>query len=320
MQSAINSAPAWLFRPQTALRVRWNMNTDTPLPPDVAAGENPPDGAMIDYYIGISTSGEVRLEIKDENGSVVRRYSSTDPTPTPDPMLAIPPYWVRPPQRLANEPGLHRFLWDLHYAPVPVPPDYPIAAAYRNTAPAATSPWAMPGKYTVVLTAGGKTYTQTLMLQMDPRVRTRAADLAAQFKLSRQVYDEWLTLNSTSETVKSLRGQLTEIRPRASEDLKKHIDALAEKLQTLAGGGGPPAAGANAKPTIASVTGRVRTLFNLFEDVDAAPTPAAAAAVPVVTRESRTVQDSWQLIRSQDIPALNQELRAAGLPELKLTK
>ena len=324
LQSSIKSATALLFRPQAALRIRWNMNPDTPVPPDVSAGENPPDGAMIDYYIGASTSGEVKLEIKDENGVVVRRYSSADPMPTPDPMLAIPPYWVRPPEKLANEPGPHRFLWDLHYAPVPgVQAQYPIAAVYRNTAPAATSPWAMPGKYTVVLTAGGKSYTQTLTLQMDPRVKTSTVDLSEQFRLSKQVYDEWMTLNSMSETVKVIRGQLTDLRPRASEDLKKHIDALGEKLQALAGGGGPPAgaaAAANAKPTIASVTGRVRTLFNLFEDVDAAPTPAAAAAVPVVREESRALQESWQLIRAQDIAALNQELGAAGLPTITLTK
>jgi len=126
-----------------------------------------------------------------------------------------------------------------------------------------------------------------------------------------------------SETIRIIRGQLTDLRPRASEDLKKHIDALGEKLQALAGGGGPPtggAAGANAKPTIASVTGRVRTLFNLFEGVDAAPTPAAAAAVPVVREESRALQESWQLIRNQDIAAINQELGAAGLPMIKLTR
>jgi hypothetical protein len=300
------------------------MNTDTPLPPDVSAGENPPDGAMIDYYIGASTSGEIKLEIKDETGAVVRRYSSADPMPTPDPMLSIPPYWLRPPEKLANEPGLHRFLWDLHYASVPgLQPQYPIAAVYRNTAPAATSPWAMTGKYTVVLTAGGKSYTQTLTLQMDPRVKASTADLAEQFKLSKQVYDEWLTLNSMSETVGIVRGQLTDLRPRASEDLKKHIDALGEKLQALAGSGpvvGPPPAGAPARPTIASVTVRVRTLFNLFEGVDAAPTPAAAAAVPVVREESRALQESWQLIRNQDIAALNQELGAAGLPMIRLMK
>ena len=81
------AANTTLFRPQTALRVRWNMNTDTPLPPDEPAGENPPDGAVIDYYLGSATSGPVTLEIRDAAGQVVRRYSSTDPVPPIDPML-----------------------------------------------------------------------------------------------------------------------------------------------------------------------------------------------------------------------------------------
>ena len=102
LQASIKSAPALLFRPQTAWRVRWNMNTDTPLPPDEAAGENPPDGAMIDYYIGAAPAKAVTLEIKDEAGQIVRRYSSADPLPTLDPALSIPPYWIRPPQKLAG--------------------------------------------------------------------------------------------------------------------------------------------------------------------------------------------------------------------------
>ena len=323
LQESIKSAPAILFRPQTASRVRWNTNTDTPLPPDVPAGENPPDGAMIDYYVG-SGSVPVTLEIKDEAGQVVRRYSSADPIPTPDPMLSIPPYWVRPPQKLASEPGLHRFLWDLHYAPVPgVQPQYPIAAVYRNTAPAPTSPWAMPGKYTVILTVAGKNYEQPLTVMMDPRVKTSGADLAEQFKLSKQLYDEWLALNSISENVRRIRGQLSELQKRTpAADLKTHIDALGEKLQALvgAGGGGPggPGAGAGAaRVTVAATTGRIRALFSLIEDVDVAPTPQVAGAVPDVLKDSRSLQESWQAIKTKDIPALNQELRAAGLSPLE---
>jgi len=328
MQASIKSAPALLFRPQTAWRVRWNTNTDTPLPPDEATGENPPDGAMIDYYIGASTSSPVTLEIKDEAGQLVRRYSSADPVPAPNPALAIPPYWVRPPQKLATEPGLHRLLWDMHYAPVPgLQPQYPIAAIYRNTAPDPTSPWAMPGKYTVVLTVAGKTYEQPLMLMMDPRVKTSLADLGEQFRLSKQLYDGWLALNSISESVRLLREQIAELRLRVpAGDLKTRLDALAEKLQALAGAGvGGPGAGAGAgagaaRATVTTTTGRLRTLFNLMKDVDLAPTPQAAAAVPDVVKDSRGLQDSWQAIKSQDIPALNQELRAAGLPVLEITR
>jgi photosystem II stability/assembly factor-like uncharacterized protein len=326
LQASITSAPALLFRPQTALRVRWNTNSDTPLPPDVAAGENPPDGAMIDYYIGTGATGTATLEIKDDAGQVVRRYSSADPLPTPDPALSIPPYWVRPPQKLAGEPGMHRFLWDMHYAPIPgLEPQYPIAAVYRNTAPEPTSPWAMPGKYTVVLTVGGKIYPQPLTIVMDPRVRTSNADLAEQFKLAKQLYDEWWALNSISEAVKRARGQLAESRPRVPEgNLKKHVDALAEKLQALAGaGGGGPGGrggGGGARLSIATTAGRVRTLFGLIQEVDLAPTTQAAAAVPDLLKDSRTLQESWRMIKSQDIPALNAELRAAGLHLIETEK
>jgi hypothetical protein len=323
MQASIAKAPAVLFRPQTALRVRWNTNSDTPLPPDEAAGENPPDGAMIDYYIGTHSSGPATLEIKDEAGVLVRRYSSADPLPTPDPALAIPPYWVRPPQKLAGEPGMHRFLWDMHYAPVPgVEPQYPIAAVYRNTAPEPTSPWALPGKYTVVLTVGGKSYQQPLMIVMDPRVKTSNADLAEQFKLSKQLYDQWLALNSISEIIKPIRGQIAELRPRVPEgDLKKHIDAFSEKLQALAGSGGGGrggrGGGVGSRPSIATTTGSLGTLFGLIQAVDLAPTPQASAAVPDLMRDSRSLQETWQAIRSQDIPALNHELSAAGQPVLR---
>jgi photosystem II stability/assembly factor-like uncharacterized protein len=324
LQEPIKSAPALLFRPQIAWRVRWNMNTDTPLPPDEPAGENPPDGAMIDYYIGSSAPAALTLEIKDEAGQTVRRYSSADPVPTLDTALSIPPYWIRPPQKLAGDPGLHRFLWDLHYAPIPgLPPQYPIAAIAHNTAPDATSPWAMPGNYTVVLTVDGKSYRQPLTLRMDPRVKTSRADLTEQFRLSKQVYDEWLALNSISESLRSIRGQIAEFRPQVTTgDVKTHLEAFAEKLQTLAGaGGGGPGAGAGATvATVATTTGRLRTLFNVMEEVDLAPTPQVAGAVPDLVRDSHLLQQTWETIKTQDIPALNRELQQAGLPVLKLTK
>ena len=100
-------------------RVRWNMNTDTPLPPDFPAGENPPDGAVIDYYLQSASTSPVTLEIKDAAGKTVRKYSSADKPEPPDPMLHIPTYWVRPPQTLSAEAGTHRFLWNMHYADVP---------------------------------------------------------------------------------------------------------------------------------------------------------------------------------------------------------
>ncbi|HEV7745371.1 MAG TPA: hypothetical protein VGO56_10285 [Pyrinomonadaceae bacterium] len=317
LQDSVVKAPALLFRPQTAIRVRWNTNSDTPLPPDEPAGENPPEGAIIDYQLA-ATSGPVILEIRNATGQIVRRYSSDDPLPIQDPALNVPPYWIRPPQQLSKEPGMHRFFWDLHYAPVPgLPPSYPIAAIYRNTAPDPTAPWAMPGNYTVVLKVGGESYEQPLTLKMDPRVKTSNADLAEQFKLSKQLYDEWLVLSPVSESVRKARARITELQSRAAEgDLKTRLNALSEKLQALAGGAAGPATGGGgvAQANLGTTIGRVKTLFDLIQDVDLAPTPQAAAAIPGVVKDSRVVEEMWQTIKSQDIPALNQQLRAAGLP------
>src|SRR5262249_31158142 len=181
LDARITNSPGFLLKPAPAYRVRWDMNTDTPLPPDFPAAENPPDGAVIDYYLQSAASGPVTLEIHDSAGKTVRKYSSADPVEPIDPMLEIPTYWVRPPQKLSGAAGMHRFLGDLHYAPVPgVKPEYPIAAVPHNTAPQATSPWVMPGQYTVVLTANGKSYSQPLTVQMDPRVKTSNADLEKQ--------------------------------------------------------------------------------------------------------------------------------------------
>ena len=80
-----NNNGTLLFKPQTALRVRWSFNTDTPLPPDEPVGENPPEGAMIDYSLGKEIAGPVTLEIRDDKGKTIRRYASTDPVPPPDP-------------------------------------------------------------------------------------------------------------------------------------------------------------------------------------------------------------------------------------------
>jgi photosystem II stability/assembly factor-like uncharacterized protein len=320
----VTKSKAFLFKPQTATRVRWNTNSDTPIPPDEAAGDNPPDGAVINYYLGAGVSGAITLDIKDDAGQIVRHYSSADPLPTPDPTLAIPQYWVRPPQGLESRAGLHRFLWDLHYAPVPgVAPQYPISAVAHDTAPEATSPWAMPGNYTAVLTVNGESYSQPFMIRMDPRVKASTSDLAEQFRLSKQLYDRWRELAAISDSVRRVRAQLTELRPRVPEgDLKTRVDALADKLQQFAGGGGPggPGGGGAARVTVASATGRIRALFTSIEEVDLAPTPQTTAAVSDVLKDSSAFQENWQSIKSQDVEGLNQQLRAAGLPVIELEK
>ena len=95
------------------------MNTDTPLPPDEPTAPNPPEGAIINYYLKSAASGPVTLEILGADGKLGRKYSSTDEVFTPDPAtITVPPYWFRPLHALPATAGMHRFTWDLHYQPL----------------------------------------------------------------------------------------------------------------------------------------------------------------------------------------------------------
>jgi len=320
LDSKATTSEALLFQPQAAIRVRWNMNTDTPLPPDFPAGENPPDGAVLDYYLQSAASGPVTLEIQDGEGKIVRRFSSADPVEPVDPKPNIPGYWIRPPRRLSSAAGMHRFLWDLHYPPVPgIKPEYPIAAVPHDTAPQATSPWALPGKYTVVLSVNGKVYSQPLTEQMDPRVKTTAAGLAQQFKLSKQVYENVLTVAPAVDQIESLRKQLSDIRQRASQaDLKAALEAFDKKLQALEGVAARRPGPANEAPSLGGMRARLLMLLGILQEADVAPTTQAASAVNELEQAVRPLMQQWEAVKSQDLAALNAQLRGVNLPELKL--
>jgi len=268
------------------VRVRWNMNTDTPLPPDEPAAQNQPDGAMIDYYL--AASGPVTLEVLDSAGKLVRRYSSDDPVPPADPMLAVPTYWVRPPHPLSNAPGMHRFVWDLHYSPLPeARPNLPMQAIVHDTAPASIAPWAMPGAYTVKLTAIGQSYTQPLTLKMDPRVHTPPAELAQQFALSKQIYDDLLKASKALDDIRKLRSQ--------NKDTP--LDQKLAAIEGAGGGGRGRGAPTGGPDTLTSVSGALSTLLRMIEAADVAPTTQVVAAVADRRKSLAGLLAQWKTMR-----------------------
>jgi photosystem II stability/assembly factor-like uncharacterized protein len=223
----LRQKPQLLYRPQRAWRVRWNKNTDTPLPADEPAGQNPPDGAIIDYYLA-SPASEVTLEILDANGALVRRFSSRDTAAPPQDTANVPAYWIRPPRVLSTTTGMHRFVWDLHYPPFPPKtPSFPIAAVPRDTPTDYSSPWVLPGTYTVRLTANGKTQSQSLTVQMDPRVKTPRAGLEQQFALSMKIY-ELLRKSTNDEQSEKLRTLLELLQTADAAPTTQMIEAAAE--------------------------------------------------------------------------------------------
>ncbi len=272
------SEPA-LFKPQHALRVRWNKNTDTPLPPDEPMGQNPPDGAVIDYYLPAAASGPVTLDILDGSGAVVRHYASTDPTPAAKDEGNIPWWWIRPVKALSATAGMHRFTWDLHYPPAAGSRNaYPIAATPHDTAPGPTSPWVVPSVYELRLSVDGKTYKQWLTVDIDPRVKTLATDLQQQFALSKEMYDDIGQLEAVSGRIRATRANL---RAATQSDAVKALRKQAAELSGAAGeedDEAPPTA-APDRETLSSLTQSLRALLRVLQEDDAAPTTQLAAAV-----------------------------------------
>jgi photosystem II stability/assembly factor-like uncharacterized protein len=177
-----------LFKPQKAMRIRWNMNTDTPLPPEEPAGQNPPDGAAIDISLKGDSKTPVVIEILDANNKIIRSISSTD-TMYAIPPVNIPLYWIRHQQIISAKAGAQRILWDMRYAPLNEPVSFPMTAVKHNTAPEPTAPWVMPGMYKVRLKVNGQTMEQPLQVVMDPRVKTSLKDLQRQHDLSMICYE-----------------------------------------------------------------------------------------------------------------------------------
>jgi photosystem II stability/assembly factor-like uncharacterized protein len=282
---ALHKNDVILFKPETAIRVRWNMNSDTPLPQEEPGGENPPDGAIIDYYLKENASGVITLEIRDSANKIIRVFRSDD-KPYDIPPVNIPLYWIRPQQLLSAAAGSHRFLWDLHYAPVAgIAPSYPIAAIYGNTAPVATSPWVMPGKYVVVLIVNGKSYNQSFSVRMDPRVKTNLKDLKQQHDLALICYNDRMKATSYLEKI---GGHLK----NASKDTEQQLTAFAGKNQGRRRGGG-------GSDNFNSLMNSFDNLLHSLEESDAPPTEQVIEGVNKMDEALLGLEKKWNEFESK---------------------
>ena len=339
------AAEATLFRPQVATRVRWNMNTDTPLPPDEPGGENPPDGAVIDYVLKSDASGPITIEIVDGTGRVIRRYSSEDKGEYPTPENApVPLYWYRKPLTLKTTSGMHRFLWDMRYQPLERSGrgrgGLPIAATPYNTVPTPNSIWAPAGLYSVKLTVNAQTLKRPLTLRMDPRVKTPPSGLAQQFEMSLAMYDGILDAQAALQKMRALRGhvkkaQETAAKSQSPPEVTEALAAFDKKAAALEGGAGGPGApgggmggqmgpggprGAGAQDTLTGIGSSLNALMSMLQDADVAPTSQLAAAVAERRNALRSLLDKWDLFSTRELAALNAVLKEANLAEIALER
>ena len=311
LSAAVLGAPAHLFAPQIAWRVRPNNYKDTPLPPETPEGQNPPAGAVIDYWLGKDAHGPVTLEIYSFSGQLVRRFSSDEVPPHIQADRYFDEEWLQPPENLSDSPGMHRFTWNLRYArPQAVSYEYSIAATFGEDTPTAVEgPFVLPGIYSIVLTADSQHYRAPLVVQLDPRVHTSSADLHAQLTFSQSLCAALERASTAYEGEKSAHAQLESLAQRLNA---AHGDrALLRDVEKLR-----DATAAHRDDTdLGTISGRISALEADAESADRAPT---AADSQMLGDESRALdQDvrAWHDDQSA-IATLNARLRRARLPAI----
>ncbi|HZO95190.1 MAG TPA: hypothetical protein VFB22_15700 [Candidatus Baltobacteraceae bacterium] len=269
---------ARVFAPAVAIRTRPGNDEAEASPPEVPMGENPPNGAYVDYVVPAGARGPVSIAVADARGAVLRAWSSTDAPSVPKPQdVPFPAYWIEKPMLPSAAPGMHRFVWDFHVA----------AAASRRRRRGGDGPFAPPGRYVVRVTIDGRSFDEPLVLRRDPRVRATDADLQAQYVLARDV-DALLARVQTAVT--------------QSDALRKKSPAQAGRIDAIAGAPpvedprnsvGTPATRFTTLRWYASALG---TLEYSVESADAAPTPDERATWEQLRRGAESALAAWSTL------------------------
>ena len=306
--------PGFLFEPAAAMRVRWDNNQDTPLPPEVPQGQNPPDGVAVDYYLREPARGPVTISIRDARGAFVREY--TDAAPAPDTRMPnVPAHWFKTPPTTSTSAGMHRLVWDLRY---PTPPSLEFEAngaesdtvSFGIIAPAVLGESSKqqpigslvpPGVYQVILAASGRSWTRKITVTNDPRSEATAEDIGELSRIEQQLQTGIATSRSAIDQVVGLR----------------------EAARRVHAGNGPIATAVSAfdKAAVATITALAgnRGLAGRLGDLqfaDLRPAPSTSAAVQGDCARADDALSRYRDFLVKDVTTLNAALKGGGVPAI----
>jgi photosystem II stability/assembly factor-like uncharacterized protein len=316
------TADVRLYEPAPAIRARWDVNGDTPLPVEVPAAPNPPEGAIIDYSLAAVPTGEVMLTITDARGKVVRTFTSTAPPPSTL-LPNVPDYWFAPPSVLTKNRGLNRFAWNLRYPNPKILPfgyfggllefieytlaDHAIPGKTPRDQP--EGPLAGPGHYTVELSAGGKSDRQTLVVKADPRIRASEADLNTQSELAARItdalamtYDGFLSLKELRTSVAARLKALAD--SKAAKDVTDAVRAFEKKVDAVQ-------TGTSAAPGVGIVNRDLARYYSMLTSGDARPAERLRLSIGESCAALTNALASWRNLNAADVAAVNKALANA---------
>jgi photosystem II stability/assembly factor-like uncharacterized protein len=309
--SAHSNDDVVLYKPVIAYRLRWPEQYERRQP----VAPNPPTGAVISYYLKTASKDEVKLDILDAQGKLVRSYSSVEKK-----QAETPPEWPdqEPPQeKIPVEAGLNRFAWDLRYEPARKLPGE-VGAEFRDRGPEA-----LPGTYQVRLTANGKPFTMPLEVKQDPRVNVSMADLQKQFDLELRIRGQLSELHQTVNDIRNTRLQFHGVQTRLSGDprfktilssgeaLDKKMSPIEDRLLQVK----VKSSEANLNYPVL-IDEQLHGLFFSVDAADAAPTAQQYAAVEDLSKQATPLIAAWKQIMSTDVVALNEMMQKENVPAI----
>jgi len=325
----VTSANAYLFPPGNGIRVRWDNYQDTPFPPETPAGQNPPDGAIIDYYLKNAATSELTLTIYDDKGVEVARYSS-EAKPFDLLPANAPEYWFAPPFALTKSAGVNRFVWNLRYPPPLTLPygyygallgytEYTLA---DHAVPGDTprlqpqGPLVVPGKYNLNLHYAGTTSVVELTVEPDPRIHASQSDLVEQRDLALQASRGMKASFEAYHQVAAFRKALADRQKGMSADelkkLKEAADALDKKIDAAENG-------THTAPGFGPINRELARLIFSVESADMRPADTVRAAVQQSCDALDKALVLWSQLNAQDAPAFNATLAGYKAPALPVT-
>jgi len=306
-----------LFKPDNAVRLHLPAFTGTLLHRDEPAAPNPPNGAVLDYWLKDVSANPVTLEFYDAQGKLVQHFSSADKQTPPDlSEIDATPDWFPQPTPLSAAAGMHRFVWNLHGM---LPTEL---AVNQDQAPPTTGVWVLPGMYTVKLTVDGKTYVQKLTVINDPRVKASLADLAKQQQLAFQIDAERLKLAQAANEVTGILKQAEALQQKAPAELAARLKDFEEKLSAatelhaVPPGYGQPGGAPEKLGSLAYVSDAFDALLPAVQNADGPPSADALTGYAKQKASADKALAAWNKTEAQELPPLNADLQAVGLPAL----
>ena len=304
----------WLYHPAPAYRIDNDSFTGTPLPPEEPTAENPPAGAIIDYFLKSSAS-VVTLEIIDVQQKLVHKFSSEDKHPEKHPPVPIAERWFPKPEVLGTNPGMHRFVWDLSWGSSGAP-GVDEESAYRNP----RGPKVVPGIYAVKLTVDGKPQTQPIKVIMDPRSPASSEILQQQLQLGQQIFAETLEARRALAEIASLRKQLAALDQKVGEKDSAIKSALMNAQTEISKIETQPAPTPGRTTGLQDAFADMASALRVVESGDRAVPSQAIAVYDESNQRVKAAIAQWNEFKTTKVPRLNQKLAAANLAPIAVSE